>query len=385
MKLDGIRVLDLSAFLPGPHLTMMMTDHGAEVIRIEPPAGEPNRAIGAMEGGSSVYFRNTHRGKKSLMLDLKRPAAREIFLKLAERADVIVESFRPGTVARLGIDYATVKARAPRIVYCSISAYGQYGPWRDRPTHDLGIQAELGLLAANIGGDGAPAMPGVPAADMAASLMALNGILMALLRRHSTGRGDYLDIAMLDSLMAWMPNVMGVPFTEERMPVPGDERTWGGHAMYNIYRTQDGRHLVLSGSELKFTENLLNALGRPDLIELCKQGPGPIEDPVRDFLRATFATKTLAQWQAWFAGRDIAFSPVNDIAQAIAQDNMRARAMIVQDGRGLKHLGIPIKFADEPGRLDPAWPDLGADGPAILRGLGYDQAEIDKLRDDKVI
>jgi crotonobetainyl-CoA:carnitine CoA-transferase CaiB-like acyl-CoA transferase len=385
MKLEGIRVIDLSAFLPGPHLTMMMADHGADVIRIEPPTGEPNRQIGVREAGTTVYFRNTHRGKRSLVLDLKQSAAKEIFFHLARRADVVVESFRPGVVDRLGVGYEAVKAQAPGVVWCSISAYGQDGPSRDRPTHDLGIQAELGLVAANLGPDGRPAMPSVPAADMAASLMALNGILMALLRRKDTGRGDFIDIAMMDSLLAWMPNVMGPVFAEQRMPVPGHERTWGGHAMYNIYETRDGRQLVLGGSELKFTENLLEALGRPDLVALCRQGPGPVEDPVRAFFRETFRQKTLREWQDWFAGRDVCFSPVNDMVEAVRHPHVLHRQMVLTDECGLKHLGIPIKFRDEPGRVRFAWPGQGADGPAILRELGYDEHIIARLRRDRVI
>lgn len=385
MKLEGIKVIDLSAFLPGPHLTMMMADHGAEVIRIEPPTGEPNRQIGAKQAGTTVYFRNTHRGKRSVVLDLKRPEAKEILFRLAEQSDVFVESFRPGVMDRLGIGYEAMKARAPRIVYCSLSAYGQDGPSRDRPTHDMGIQAELGLLAANLGTDGKPAMPAIPAADMAVSLMALNGILMALLRRKETGKGDFIDIAMMDSLMSWMCNVMGPVFAEKRMPNPRHERTWGGHAMYNIYETADGKHLVLGGSELKFTQNLLTDLGRADLIALCKQGPGPVEDPVRAFFRDTFRQKSLAEWMDWFKGRDICMSPVNDIVQAVNDPHVLHRKMVLTDERGLQHLGIPIKFKDEPGRVNFAWPEQGAHGPQVLRQLGYPEAEIARLQQERVI
>lgn len=385
MKLSGIKVLDLSSFLPGPHMTMMMADHGADVIRIEPPTGEPTRQIGVRQGGTTVYFRNTQRGKRSLMLDLKRPEAVEIFMKLAARADVIVESFRPGVVDRLGVGYAAVSARAPRVIYCSISAYGQDGPSHDRPTHDLGIQAEVGLMSVNIGSDGKPTMPAVPVADATASLMALSGILMALLRRTETGRGDFIDIAMMDALMAWVPNSMGPVFGENRMPNPREERIWGGHAMYNIYETHDGRYLVLGGSELKFTQNLLTDLGRPELVELCKKGPGPVEEPVREFLRTTFRQKTLAEWQAWFDGRDIAFSPVKDLVEAVNDRHVAHRQMVVTDPRGLKHLGIPIKFRNEPGKINFDWPELGQHGPEILRELGYADADITRLRQARVI
>ena len=193
MKLQGLRVLDLSRFLPGPHLTLMMADHGAEVIKLEPPGGEPVRTVGLKQNGSSVWFRNTHRGKQSICINLKPAAGREALLKLASRCDVVVEAFRPGVAERLGIDYASIRARNPGIVYCSISAFGQDGPLRDRPAHDLAVEALSGLVACNLDGQGRPVNPHVPAADMAASLMALSGILMALLRRQHTGLGDYID------------------------------------------------------------------------------------------------------------------------------------------------------------------------------------------------
>ena len=184
MKLQGLKVIDLSVFLPGPYLTMALADHGAEVIKVEPPGeGDPCRQIGLSDGPSTVLFRQLNRGKKSLVLDLKTTAGRAALLRLCQDADVFVESFRPGVVDRLGVGWEAVRAVNPRIVYCSISAFGQDGPYRDRPAHDLAVEAIGGLLGMTLGRDDKPAMPGIPVADMLAALQGLSGVLMALLRR----------------------------------------------------------------------------------------------------------------------------------------------------------------------------------------------------------
>ena len=219
MKLEGIRVIDLSLFLPGPAMTQVMADHGAEVIKVEPlPGGEPNRAIGAMRDGVSVYFANTHRGKKSLALNLKTAEGVEALLRLAETADVFVEAFRPGVVDRLGVGYQAVAARNPGIVYASISAYGQSGPYAHRPAHDLAVEAMAGVLSVNLGWDDRPWNPGLAAGDMLAANIALAGVLMALLRREQTGRGDYVDVAMMDALIASMPNNYGPRWLSDATP-----------------------------------------------------------------------------------------------------------------------------------------------------------------------
>ncbi|MEM8664826.1 MAG: CoA transferase, partial [Pseudomonadota bacterium] len=270
MKLEGVKVLDLSLFLPGPHLTLMMADHGADVIKVEPPGeGEPARNLGYQAGGTSTWFRNTHRGKRSVQLNLKDETHREAFYKLAEWADVMVEAFRPGVVDRLGIGYDTIAAKNPGIVYASIAAFGQTGPLRDLPAHDLAIEGHAGVLSLNLGRDGFPASPHMPVADLAGSLMALSGILMALYRRETTGRGDYMDMSMMDATMSWLPNVTGPVFAEDRAPVVKAERSFGGNAFFHIYETKDRRQVVLGGVERKFVKNLLTALGREDFIDLA--------------------------------------------------------------------------------------------------------------------
>ena len=209
-KLSGVTVVDLTQFLPGPMMTMMMADQGAEVVKIEPPAGDPARVQAPFEGGQSVWFRNLNRGKQSVALDLKSAAGRATLWDLIDRADVFVEGFRPGVIARLGFGYDAVAARNPAIVYCSISAFGQAGPLAHHPAHDLAVQALSGFLSVNDGVDGMPVVPGVPSADMAAGLTALAGVLMALLGRATSGSGAYLDIAMFDSLLPWSAHVADV-------------------------------------------------------------------------------------------------------------------------------------------------------------------------------
>lgn len=386
MKLEGIRVIDLSLFLPGPLATQFMADHGAEVIKVESiHEGEPNREIGAKRGGTSVYFANTHRGKQSLALNLKDPAGVEVLLRLAEKSDVLVEAFRPGVVDRLGIGYAQVAKRAPQLVYASIAAFGQRGPYRDIAAHDLATEAMTGVLSLNRGGDGKPAIPALANADMLASMMTLSGILMALLRRKDTGRGDYLDMAMADALLACLPNNMGVAMTERRQPDLKGERALGGNALYNIYETKDGDYVVLAGQEPKFAKNLLEPLGRADLVELCKLPPGPGQDPVRAFLRETFRTKTKAEWVEWFKGRDVAFAPLRTLPEVLEDEHFKARGMVLRDDRGWDHLGIPIAFREEPGRVRFDAPAHGTHSRAILRGLGYGAAEIAQLESRGVI
>lgn len=326
MKLEGLRVLDLSLFLPGPMASLMLADHGAEVIKLEPPGeGEPTRHIGLRQGGRSVWFRNTHRGKKSISINLKDRRGRDAVLRIAEGCDVFIEAFRPGVMKRLGLDYEAIAARNPRIVYCSIAAFGQDGPLAERPAHDLAVQALSGLLACNIDREGRPINAHLPAADMAASFVALAGILMALWRREKTGRGDYLDVAMLDSLMAWTVNVTGPVFAEHRAPYPPHERSFGGNAFYRIYRCRDGRYLALGGSEQKFVLNLLKALGREDLAPLHAQGPGPHQAPLVAFLKETFASRTLAEWEAFLADIDVCWAPVLDLRR-LSSSRRRARA-----------------------------------------------------------
>ncbi|MBM7061018.1 CoA transferase [Pseudomonas sp. UL073] len=368
MKLGGITVLDLSTFLPGPYLTLAMADHGAQVIKVEnPDGGDPGRHIGPSELGHTVFFRNLNRGKRSIALDLKTPEGREALLKLCETADVFIESFRPGVMDRLGVGYDQVKERNPAIIYCSISAYGQDGPYRDRPAHDLGVEAQAGLLSMTLGEDDRPALPGVPVADLLAGLQGLAGVLMALYRRQATGLGDYLDIGMHDAVLAGCLNILGPAMAESRQPVAKHERTTGGSAFYRTYETRDGRFIALAGQEPKFVRALLEALGRQDLIPLCERGPGPHQQPVVDVLAAHFKRLDLAYWDELLQQLNICYGVVKSLPEALDDPNIVSRQMVWRDSSGLRHIGNPIRFRNEPAQPHPEAPLLGADNERLVK------------------
>ena len=380
MKLDGVRVLDLGLFLPGPFLSQVMADHGADVIKLEPPGqGDPGRHIGLAEDGHTVFFRNLNRGKRSLSLNLKSSAGREALLQVAATADVFIEAFRPGVTERLGCDYATVRARNPRIVYCSISAFGRDGPYRDKPAHDLVCEAYAGIVSLNVDSAGQPVLPPVPVADLASAMLALAGVTMALYRREKTGVGDHLDISMHDCALACLPNVLGPVFIEKRDLVLHDERSLGGAAFYQVYRTSDGRHVALGAQEPKFVRNLLTEWGRPDLTELCLRGPGPHQRPVIEFLQGVFATRTQGEWSTWFESRDVAFGPVKTLREAFDDPQANARGMHLVDAAGREHIGLPIKYATEPGAPRFSWPGVGEQTIDVLRECGCDDATIARL------
>lgn len=358
-KLSGIKIIDLSVFLPGPMLTMMMADQGAEVIKIEAATGDPAREQAPFEAGQSVWFRNLNRGKKSVVLDLKTEDGKGRLWEMIDGADVFIEGFRPGVMQRLGFDYAAVAARNPRIVYCSISAFGQTGAMAHHPAHDMATQALAGFLSVNDGPDGAPVVPGTPSADMAAGLTGLSAVLMALIGREKTGTGDYIDCAMFDSLLPWCAHIAGSAIAGGEAPRSSRQRSLGGAAFYQVYETADGKHVVLGGREMKFVINLMKALERSDLIAIAERPAGE-QGELIDFLRDAFARKTRDEWVAWFADKDVAFSPVLDFREALDQPHVAERGLLVEH-EGAHQLAPAIRFSDEQWTASTA-PELNADG-----------------------
>jgi crotonobetainyl-CoA:carnitine CoA-transferase CaiB-like acyl-CoA transferase len=222
----------------------------------------------------------------------------------------------------------------------------------------MAVQALAGFLSVNDGPDGTPVVPGAPSADLAAGLTALSAVLMALVGREKTGQGDYIDVAMFDSLMPWCAHTAGSAIAGGPSPKSSEQRSLGGAGFYQVYRTSDGRHIVLGGREIKFATNLLNALDRPDLIALAEQEAGPAQAPLIAFLRETFATKTRDEWVAWFGDKDVAFAPVLDFREALDEPHVAQRGLLVEaDGR--HHIAPPIRFANEPPWVPGAVPELG--------------------------
>ena len=353
MKLEGILAPDLSAFLPGLHMTMRLADHGADVIMVEPAngVGEPTRVIGYRDAEDvSVWFRNISRGKRSLTINLKDEGGRRLFHALVKTADVLVEAFRSGVAGRLGIDYGTLSGLNPRLVYCSISAFGQDRPLRDKP-----------------------AAPNVPAADTISSLQAGTAILMALPGRERTGRGDCIDLSMYDALLACTPKVTGPVFGDDAHPEPKTMRSFGGAAMYHIYETADGEFLVLGGSEAKFARNLLTAFDRLDLMRHAEIEPGPEQEPLRAFFRERFAEHPRAYWEAFLKPVDCCWAFVRSLKDAFEDPHTLHRRMLLTDARGNRHIGPPIKYADEPARPHPESPVYGERFLEIWRSLGIDE------------
>ncbi len=371
MKLAGVRVLDLSQFLPGPHLTMTMADHGADVILVEPKngVGEPVRAMGTRAAdGTTVWFRNIARGKRSVALDLKDKADRAVFLDLAAGADVIVEAFRPRRRGAAGhrLRRGRRAQSAHRLLFDQrLRAGGAMGAEAVARSRRAGAGRTLDLSRGL--SDGKPNMPNLVAADMAASLTALSAILMALLAREKTGRGERIDIAMYDALLAWTPNITGAVLGEGRAPEPRAMRNYGGQAMNRIYETQDGGFIALAGSEAKFCENLLRALGRLDFLDLAKGEPGPSQAPLIAYFTALFATKTRAEWEAFFEPIDLCWAPVRTLKDAFGDANAAARGLLLHDAAGNPHIGPAIKFAGEPLALNFAVPDYAPEARPAWR------------------
>ncbi len=367
--LSRFRMLDMSRQLPGPFCSMLLADLGMDVLAVYAPT-DP------MGMGIPLLGRN----KRSLSLNLKAPEGRAIFQRLARDADVVLEGSRPGAAARLGVDYDTLRTLNPRLVYCSISGYGQDGPYRDRVGHDVNYLGFGGVIGLTGAAGGPPVIPGVQIADIGGgALTAAVGILGALWAREETGRGQFVDIAMLDGSVAWqVVNVMRW-LADKREPARGDTMLTGHHPCYAIYETKDGRHVTVGALEPHFWRTLCERLGMPELV-----GKQFAEDAEREEMfrrvRARFRERTMADWVAELADLDICFGPVATLAEMMRDPQVRHRGMVTETTDGRTTLGNPVKLSDTPPTLRTPPPELGQHTDAVLASLGYSPADVAGLR-----
>ncbi|WP_332856239.1 CaiB/BaiF CoA transferase family protein [Duganella sp. S19_KUP01_CR8] len=322
LPLSGIRVLDLTRLLPGPVATMHLADMGAEVIKIEDPGpGDYARVMGPVRNEVSQFFVAVNRGKQMMRLDLKDATHREQLLAMVETADVLVESFRPGVMEKLGLGWQTLRQRNPKLVMCAISGYGQHGPFAQLAGHDINYIGYAGMLDQNAGADGVPALPNLQVGDLLGGAQsALQGILAALVAVKMGGAGRFVDVSMTAAVMAH--NIMPLVAVNNGAPaVPGSDLLTGGVPCYNVYRTADGRYMAVGALELKFWQGCCDVLQRPDLKprhwQLGQQVGGEDAMALKAELEALFATRTLAQWSEAFAAADCCVSPVLRTEEAL--------------------------------------------------------------------
>lgn len=377
-------MLDLTRLLPGPVATLHLADMGADVVKIEDTEeGDYSRRMGRVREGMSDFFRLVNRNKRALRLDLKKPQGREVFLRLARGAEVVVESFRPGVMARLGLGYDALAAVNPRLVYCSITGYGQSGPYADRAGHDINYIGYAGI-GDQIGTAEAPVVPNFQIADLlGGALTPAMGILAALIDARSSGRGRHVDVAMADAVFAHAILPLLGFLQHGKAPGRGTGMLDGGLPCYSVYRTQDGRWMAVGALERKFWETLCDILGCPELKEKHIVY-GEEAKPVKERLAAGFASRTQHEWSEVFARADCCVSPILPIDEALANEQFRAREMIAGEG-GLTQLALPLKFSEFEFRIARPAPGRGEHTEEILREAGYRDAEIAALRGDGVI
>jgi crotonobetainyl-CoA:carnitine CoA-transferase CaiB-like acyl-CoA transferase len=382
LPLHGLRVLDLTRLLPGPFATLVLADLGADVVKIEDPqGGDYLRWTPPLAGEQSGAFHALNRNKRSVALDLRHPDGAAALRRLARWADAVVESFRPGVLDRLGLGYDALRAENPRVVLCSITGYGQDGPYAARAGHDLDYCAIAGVLALN----GPPERPlplGVQVADVAGGAWpAAVGVLAALRRRDATGEGAHVDVSMTEGALALLAMPLGMAAARGAPLARGREPLTGGGASYDVYRTLDGRFVALGALEPKFFAAFCAAAGRPELAarQLVGGGAGP-----RAELEELFAGRTRAEWEAFAAAHDVCLAPVLEGEEPRADPQLAARGAFVEvetpwEGRAMPGVATPVRLRNVEAPRRPA-PQLGEHGAEVLREAGFSPEEIEALR-----
>jgi len=388
--LEGITVLDFTRLLPGPFCTQLLCNLGADVIKIEDPKlGDYMRSVPPIVHDVSYPFLMVNRGKRSLAVDLKTPEGQEIVHKLARRADVVVEQFRPGVMARLGAAYDDLAMMNPKLVYCSFSGYGQTGPYKDLPGHDINFQALAGILSVTSGQDDKrPAIPGVPIADMASAFNAALAILAALRTRDRIGRGEWIDVSILDTAVTLMVLGLARFLATGDEPVPGETLLTGVFPFYSLYETKDGRWLSVAAVEPKFWIRMCEFVGAPELSER-QFADGAERVAAAQTLAARFRERTSEDWEALFAKEQLPITLVKRVSEVVRDPHVKARELLplidVPDVGKLQVIAHPAKHAETKVRDPARVPDKGGNTVEILRSLGYTPRQIQALAKKEVI
>ncbi|MBI3734373.1 MAG: CoA transferase [Chloroflexi bacterium] len=388
--LANIRILDLTRLLPGPFCSLMLADLGAEVIKVEDTSlGDYLRwQSPRLAETQSLFFMALNRNKQSLRLNLKPKEGKEVFGKLVQTADVVLESFRPGRLDKLGVGYDAMSAINPRIIYCAISGYGQDGPYKERAGHDLNYIARAGLLDLFGKRGGEPMMPPVQIADLTGAYLAAIGVLSAVVARATTGRGQFVDISMMDGVWPWLLSLLPRYWFDGTAPGRGELHLGGAMPCYNIYECRDGQWISLGALEPQFWVTFCRMVQREDWIAR-QRDTGPEAEPTFAGLRALFQTKPRAEWLEFFADADVCTEPVLTAREAAGDPQIRHRRMMVEVEQPhvgkIKEIASPLKLSDAPEpRLEPS-PEYGQHTGAILRSLGYSDEQIGALKELKVI
>ena len=377
--LEGIKILDLSRLFPGPYCSMILADLGADVLRIE------DRRFSGEGPGMPTVMRN----KRHMTLNLKHPQAKDIFYRMAREGDVILEGFRPGVTERLGIDYESIKKINEKMIYCSVTGYGQDGPYRNMVGHDVNYLSFGGVLGLNGEAGGDPVIPPIQVADMAAGGMnAALGIMAALIARQRTGRGQYIDISMLDGIVAMLPFPASLLWGLGGSPRRGDTLLSGRYPCYSVYETREGGFISIGALEPRFWEALCRKLGREDFIPI-QYDEGDKKEEMFSFLRAAFKIKTREEWLEEWKDVDVCLGKVLSLEETLGDPQVVSRGMVTDfaDPRKgkMRFLSSPLKLSDTPPDIRTAPADFGEHTEEVLGELGFNADQIEELKKSGVV
>jgi alpha-methylacyl-CoA racemase len=386
--LEGVKVLDLTRLLPGGFCTLLLADFGADVLKVEDTGmGDyvrwaPPHHEGADDSAKSALFLALNRNKRSIRINLKEERGREVLLRLVKEYDVVIESFRPGVMDRLGVGYERLREENPRVIYCAITGYGQDGPYRDRSGHDMNYLGLIGLLGLTGEKDGPPIQSAGQIADLGGgALMATFGVLAALHERERSGEGQLVDVSMADGALAWFAMVAGRYFADGQVPKRGELDLAGRFVCYRPYACKDG-WVTLGALEPKFFQAWCRGVGRDDLIEKQFEPPG---SEAHAEVERVFLERTREEWREFASQHDCCLEPVLDLDEALDSELVRAREMVVQLDQpgtdGVKQLGVPVKMSRTPGGLHKPGPALGEHTHEVLAAAGYSEADIAQLEE----